>query len=295
MASKAPPRPGPESLPVLRTRSGTLALDRVAVVGVLNATPDSFFAPSRAMDPGRAAEAVIQMVEEGAAAVDLGAESSRPGASPVPAEEQIRRLLPVLAAVRKAVRVPLSVDTTKAAVARAALDAGADLVNDVSAGRDDPDLLPLCARAGVPVVLMHMQGTPATMQRAPRYTDVVAEVRAFLAERAAAAEAAGVARDAIVLDPGIGFGKSLADNLLLLRRLDACVALGYPVLVGVSRKSFLAKLLGGRAADERLLGTAAATALAVSAGARLVRAHDVAATRDVVAVAEAIARAGATP
>jgi dihydropteroate synthase len=295
VASKAPPRPGPESLPVLRTRSGTLALDRVAVVGVLNATPDSFFAPSRAMDPGRAAEAVIQMVEEGAAAVDLGAESSRPGASPVPAEEQIRRLLPVLAAVRKAVRVPLSVDTTKAAVARAALDAGADLVNDVSAGRDDPDLLPLCARAGVPVVLMHMQGTPATMQRAPRYTDVVAEVRAFLAERAAAAEAAGVARDAIVLDPGIGFGKSLADNLLLLRRLDACVALGYPVLVGVSRKSFLAKLLGGRAADERLLGTAAATALAVSAGARLVRAHDVAATRDVVAVAEAIARAGATP
>jgi len=222
--------------------------------------------------------------------LDVGAESTCPGAMPVPAGEERRRLLPVLGAVRAAVRVPISVDTTKAEVARAALDAGADVVNDVSAGADAA-MLPLCAREGVPVVLMHMQGNPATMQAAPCYADVVAEVTAFLAARAAAAVEAGVAREAIVLDPGIGFGKTVEHNLALLARLDVLAGLGYPVLVGASRKGFIGQLLGGRPPGDRLLGTAAALALAVAGGARLLRVHDVAAARDVVAVAEAIARA----
>jgi dihydropteroate synthase len=231
------------------------------------------------------------MAAAGAAMLDLGAESSRPGSTPVPAVEERRRLLPVLRAVRAAVRLPLSVDTTKAEVAALALDEGADVVNDVSAGRWDPDMLRLCARRGVPVVLMHMQGTPATMQREPRYTDVVTEVRDFLAERAAAALDAGVAPDGVVVDPGIGFGKTVAHNCRLLRRLDLIAALGYPVLVGVSRKGFIGQLLEGRAVEERLHGTAAAVALAVAGGARLVRVHDVAAMRDVVRVAEAVAAA----
>src|SRR6266566_4386794 len=197
--------PRPSGPPVLRTRSGPLVLDRVALVGILNATPDSFSDGGRHLDPGRAAAA--EMVAEGAAMVDVGAESTRPGAPPVPADEERRRLLPVLRAVRAAVRVPISVDTSKATIVRLALEEGADVVNDVSAGRFDPALLPLCAEQGVPVVLMHMQGTPVTMQLDPRYADVVAEVAAFLAERAGAARAAGVAAAAIVVDPGIGFGK----------------------------------------------------------------------------------------
>src|SRR5207249_2000388 len=265
VASGAPLQPRPEAGPrppareagpVLHTRSGPLALDRVVLVGILNATPDSFSDGGRHLDPARAADAAAEMVAAGARALDLGAESTRPGAMPVPAGEERRRLLPVLAAVRAAVRVPIAVDTMKAEVARAALDAGADVVNDVSAGRADPAMLPLCARAGVPVVLMHMQGTPATMQEAPRYADVVAEVTAFLAAR-----------------------------------LDVLAGLGYPVLVGASRKGFIGQLLGGRPPGDRLLGTAAALALAVAGGARLLRVHDVAAARDVVAVAEAIARA----
>jgi dihydropteroate synthase len=281
--------PPPER--VLRTRSGPLVLDRVAVVGVLNATPDSFSDGGLHLDPGQAAAAAAGMVAGGARMLDLGAESTRPGAAPVDAEEERRRLLPVLRAVRAAVRVPISVDTTKADVARAALDDGADVVNDVSAGRLDPDMLPLCARERVPIVLMHMQGTPGTMQADPRYTDVVTDVAEFLAARARTAIAAGIAPDAIVLDPGIGFGKTAAHNCFLLRRLDLLVAVGYPVMVGVSRKGFIGQLLGGRATGERLHGTAAAVALAVAGGARLVRVHDVAAMRDVVLVAEAVAGA----
>jgi dihydropteroate synthase len=292
VVSGAPPPRRPDAGPVLDTPAGPLVLDPPVVVGVLNATPDSFWAGSRHPDPAAAADVARAMVAGGARMLDVGAESTRQGATPVDAAEERRRLLPVLRAVRAAVRVPLSVDTTKAAVAAAALDEGADAVNDVSAGRFDPALLPLCARRGVPVVLMHMKGVPATMAHEPRSTDVVGEVTAFLAERAAAAEAAGVARDAIVLDPGIGFGKQADESLLLLRHLDACVALGYPVLVGPSRKSFMRAVLGERDAGGRLFGTAAAVALAVAAGARLVRVHDAAAMADVVAVAHAIARAG---
>ena len=277
--------------PVLRTRSGPLSLDRVALVGILNVTPDSFSDGGVHLDPGRAAETALAMAAAGAGMLDVGAESTRPGAAPVSPAEERRRLLPVLRAVRSAVRLPISVDTTKADVAAAALDAGADVVNDVSAGRWDAEMLPLCARERVPVVLMHMQGTPATMQRDPRYTDVVTEVRDFLAERAAAARASGIPADAIVVDPGIGFGKTVAHNCRILRRLDLLAALGYPVLVGVSRKGFIGELVGGRASGERLHGTAAAVALAVAGGARLVRVHDVAAMRDVVRVAEAVAGA----
>jgi len=274
--------------PALRTRVGLLTLDRAVVVGVLNATPDSFSDGGRHQDPTRAAAAAAEMVAAGAGMLDLGAESTRPGAAPVPVEEELRRLLPVLRAVRAAVRVPLSVDTTKAAVAAAAIAEGADVVNDVSAGRADPAMFASCAGAGVPIVLMHMKGSPATMQAEARYEDVVGEVASFLSERAGAARAAGIAPDAIVLDPGIGFGKTVEHNCRLLRRLDALVALGYPVLVGVSRKSFLGRLLGGRDAEGRLFGTAAAVALAVAGGATLVRVHDVAAIHDVVVVTEAV-------
>ena len=273
---------------LLQTRSGPLGLDRAVVIGVLNATPDSFYPEGRHADPGAAAAAAVEMVAGGAGMLDLGAESSRPGAQPVPVEEELGRLLPVLRAVRRAVRVPLSIDTTKAEVARRALAEGADVINDISAGRFDAELLPLCARERVPVVLMHMQGTPATMQAAPRYTDVVHEVNAFLGERARAAEAVGVPPGAIVLDPGLGFGKTAAESGRLLRRLDLVVGLGYPVLVGVSRKTFIGNLLGGRPAQGRLFGTAAAVALAVSAGARLVRVHDPGPMADVVRVVEGL-------
>jgi dihydropteroate synthase len=261
------------------------------LVGVLNATPDSFSDGGAHLDPARAAAAACEMVAGGAAVLDLGGESTRPGAAPVASAEERRRLLPVLDAVRRVVSVPLAVDTTKADVAAAALDAGADILNDVSAGRFDRRMLPLCARAGVPIVLMHMRGRPATMQRRPAYRDVVAEVRTFLTRRVAAARLAGVARDAIVVDPGIGFGKTVAHNVALLAHLDLLAALGYPVLVGVSRKGFLGALLGGAGVGERTYGTAAAVALAVARGARLLRVHDVAAMRDVVAVATAVARA----
>jgi dihydropteroate synthase len=291
VASGARRPPPPDVPPVLRTRSGSLPLDRVAVVGVLNATPDSFSDGGLHLDPARAADAAAEMVAAGAAMLDVGAESTRPGAAPIPVDEERRRLLPVLRAVRAAVGVPLSVDTTKAAVARLALDEGADVVNDVSAGLFDPGLLPLCAACGAAVVLVHMQGTPATMQDDPRYTDVVTEVASFLAERARAAEAAGIPRGAIVVDPGIGFGKTVAHNCRLLRRLDLVVALGYPVLVGVSRKGFIGHLLGGRDTGGRLHGTAAAAAVAVTNGARLLRVHDVGPMHDVARVAEAVARA----
>ena len=273
---------------MLETRSGVLSLERVVVVGVINVTPDSFSDGGMYLDPGRAAEAAAAMVAAGAEVLDLGGESTRPGARPVPVPEELRRLLPALRAVRAAVPVPLSVDTRKARVAAAALGEGADLVNDVSAGRFDRAMLPLCAREGVPVVLMHMRGTPATMQRLARYRDVVTEVREFLVRRAAAAQAAGVPREHIVLDPGIGFAKTGAHNLAVLRRLDLVVRLGYPVWVGVSRKRFIGELVGRADPSERTFGTAAAVALAVAGGARLLRVHDVGPMRQVVTVAEAI-------
>lgn len=269
----------------LATRSGSIDLSRPALVGILNATPDSFSDGGACLDPGHAAAVAAEMVAEGASALDLGAESTRPGAIPVSTEEELRRLLPVLRRVRAAVPVPLSVDTRKTRVAAAAIEAGADVINDVSAGRFDGGMLELCGRTGTPIVLMHMQGEPATMQHAPRYADVVAEVISFLRERAAAAATAGVIPERIILDPGIGFGKTAADNFRLLAALDAVAALGYPVLVGVSRKRFLGP---DREPGERIFGTAAAVAWAAAHGAQLLRVHDVRAMAEVVAVTGAI-------
>jgi dihydropteroate synthase len=259
-------------------------------MGVLNVTPDSFYDGGRHATADAAIAHGRALLAEGADWLDVGGESTRPGATTVSADEECARVLPVLAALRNETERPLSIDTMKAAVAAAALAAGADVVNDVSGGSADPGLLPAAAAAGAAVVLGHIQGTPATMQAAPAYGDVVAEVAAFLRTRAAAAAAAGVAPDAILVDPGIGFGKRPEHNLALLAGLATVVADGRPVVVGVSRKRFLG-LLTGAAVEDRLASSLAAAVLAARAGARVVRAHDVAATRQALAVADAIARA----
>ncbi len=257
--------------PAVRPLTGAGTLDAMAplVMGVLNVTPDSFSDGGRFLDPDRAVAHGLALVDEGADVVDVGGESTRPGATPVHEAEERRRVVPVVEALAPHVRV--SVDTTKASVARAAVEAGATLVNDVSAS-----LHAVAAEAGVGWVAMHMQGTPASMQQDPSYDDVVAEVRSFLVARAEAAVAAGVGE--VWIDPGIGFGKRPHHNLLLLRDLPTLVAAGYPVLVGTSRKSFLGTLAGGAGPDDRLEGSVATATLALVAGAAMVRVHDVAAT-----------------
>jgi len=256
-------------------------------MGVVNVTPDSFFDGGRFLDPERAVERGLELVEQGADILDVGGESSRPGSEAVPAEEELRRVLPVLEGLRRRTDVFLSIDTTKREVARAAVDAGADIINDISAFRFDPSLLELAAASGAAVVVMHMLGTPKTMQLAPAYEDVVSEVRSFLEERAADAREAGVERERIIIDPGIGFGKRLSDNLALLNNLSAFKTTGYPVLVGPSRKSFLGALLG-LPVEERLEGTLAASVLSVVRGAHILRVHDVLAVRRAVQTAEAV-------
>ena len=266
-------------------------LDRPLVMGVLNVTPDSFSDGGLYLDPGAAVKHALAMVDEGADLIDIGAESTRPGAEAVSEAEELRRLVPVVQEVCRRVAVPVSVDTTKAAVARQALDAGAAIINDISALQADPAMAAVVAKDSAGLVLMHMQGTPQTMQQAPRYGDIVAEVREFLGARLRAAVGAGIAADQILLDPGIGFGKNLEQNLILLDRLDAFQALGRPMLVGVSRKAFIGGVLG-RGAGDRLLGTAAAVAAAVLRGAMVVRVHDVRAMQDVVKVIDAIQKHG---
>jgi len=273
----------------LHLKGQRLGLDRPFLMGVVNVTPDSFFDGGRYDDPQRAVEHALRLVEEGADLLDIGAESTRPGAVPVDEREECHRLIPVVAAVAKAVSVPISVDTSKAEVARAAIDAGAVMVNDVTALRGDGAMVEVVAEAGVGLVLMHMQGTPETMQKAPRYDDVVGEVAQFLTERARWAIAHGVARDRIVLDPGIGFGKTLQHNLDLLANLHAFVHLEFPVLVGPSRKGFIGQLTD-QAVEARAWGTAAAVALAVEQGANILRVHDIGPMKDVVRVAVAIAQ-----
>jgi dihydropteroate synthase len=276
-----------QSAPVLLMQGRRLVLDRPLIMGVLNVTPDSFSDGGLYLDPGAAVKHALEMVGEGADLIDIGAESSRPGAEPVPEAEELRRLIPVVQEVCRRVPVPVSVDTVKAAVARAAIGAGAAIVNDISACTADPAMPEVVAESGAGLVLMHMRGTPKTMQRAPRYDDVVDDVRGFLRERMQAVARAGVAAEQILLDPGIGFGKNLEHNLILLDRLDAFRELGRPVLVGVSRKAFIGEI-AGRQTGDRLLGTAAAVAAAVLRGAKVVRVHDVRAMRDVVRVSDAI-------
>jgi dihydropteroate synthase len=254
-------------------------------MGVVNVTPDSFSDGGRFFEASAAIAHARRLVEEGADILDLGAESSRPGAQPVSAEEELRRLLPVLQEL-KGEPVPISVDTSKPEVMRAAIDAGAAMINDIGALRS-PGALETVSASDAGVCLMHMQGEPRTMQHEPRYRDVVAEVAAFLAERVAAAEAKGIGRGRIAIDPGFGFGKSVAHNFELLRNLERITALGLPVVAGWSRKSTLGAITG-RAAVERLAASLAAALLAVQRGARIVRVHDVAATRDALAVLAAL-------
>jgi len=266
-----------------------LGLERPLLMGIVNVTPDSFFDGGRFCDPQRAVAHALRLVEEGADLLDIGAESTRPGALPVDEQEERRRLVPVVAAVAKAVSVPISVDTSKAEVAKAAIDAGAIMVNDVTALRGDSAMVGVVAQAGVALVLMHMQGTPDIMQHAPRYDDVVGEVAQFLAERVRYAIDQGVARDRIVVDPGIGFGKTLGHNLDLLANLRVFAELGYPLLVGPSRKGFIGQLTD-QSVEARGWGTAGVVALAVEQGANILRVHDVGPMKDVAKVAVAIAR-----
>ncbi|MGB8930403.1 MAG: dihydropteroate synthase [Anaeromyxobacteraceae bacterium] len=263
------------------------------IMGIINATPDSFSDGGRYLALADAVAGAERMVEEGADLVDLGGESTRPGSPPVDVEEELRRVVPVVERLRaRGFRLPISVDTWKGRVARAALEAGADLVNDVRGG-DDPELLAAVAAAGAPVVLQHARGASADMQSRAVYTDVVAEVVAELRQAIARAEAAGVAPDAIVVDPGLGFAKNATHTLTLLRRLDALRALGRPLLVGPSRKSFIGAVTGAPVA-ERLPGTLAAVAACVLAGVEILRVHDVREARQAADVAAAI-RDGTMP
>ena len=267
--------------------SDTQGVRAPLLMGIVNVTPDSFSDGGLFLDAGSAVEHGRRLAREGAAILDVGGESTRPGAEPVPEEEELRRVVPVVEQLAADRDARVSVDTTKTAVARAALAAGATIVNDVSAFRFDPGLAALVAESGAGCCLMHMLGEPRTMQADPRYEDVVSEVKAFLEERLAFAVAEGVPEERVWLDPGIGFGKTVEHNLELLRRLDELVAIGRPVVVGTSRKSFLGKLAGGRDEGERLPGTIATNVLALERGASVFRVHDVAPNADALAVAAA--------
>ncbi len=279
----------------LRAKERIVTLSaRPLIMGIVNVTPDSFFDGGRFLDPEAAVAHALRLVQEGADLLDIGAESTRPGSVPVEESEERRRLIPVVAAVAKAVSVPISVDTSKAVVAKAAIDAGAVMVNDVTALRGDPAMVDLIAMSGAGVVLMHMQGTPQTMQLAPRYHDVVEEVGDFLAERVRFATERGVPKSQIMLDPGIGFGKTLAHNLDLLAQLRTFTKLGLPLLIGPSRKAFIGQLVE-HSMQDRAWGTAGVIALSVEQGANVLRVHDVAAMKDVVRVATAISRRISSP
>jgi dihydropteroate synthase len=261
---------------------------RPLVMGIVNVTPDSFSDGGQFSSTDAAVEHGLRLAADGADLLDVGGESSRPGSQPVTLEEELARVVPVARGLAGRVNVPISVDTTKAEVARQALAAGASIVNDITAGLGDPDMAVAVRAAGAGVVLMHMQGTPATMQQDPTYSDVVAEVRDFLAARVRAWVAAGVPAERIAIDPGIGFGKTSEHNRLLLKHLDALAALGRPVLLGVSRKGFLGRLTG-RPVTDRLPASLAAACFCVSRGtAHILRVHDVAATADAARVLAAL-------
>jgi dihydropteroate synthase len=258
-------------------------------MGVLNVTPDSFSDGGRFGSPQSAIAHAESMAAAGADLIDIGGESTRPGSDPVDDDEQIRRVLPVLqAACARIPDVTFSIDTTRAAVAEAALDAGAHIVNDISAGTDDPAMFPLVARRRVPIILMHMLGKPRTMQHAPTYDDVTAEVSGYLNERIIAAGIHGIDVERVLIDPGIGFGKAFEHNLELLRRQMELTVLGRPVVIGTSRKSFIGKITGEADPAQRLFGTAASVAWAVANGAAVVRVHDVEPMAKVVKVVRAI-------
>jgi dihydropteroate synthase len=257
-------------------------------MGILNLTPDSFYDGGRLTSVDAAVDAAAAMVAAGVDVLDVGGESTRPGAQPVSAQEELDRVLPVIQALTARFQVPVSVDTYRFDTARDALEAGASIINDVSAGRQDQRMFSLAARTGAALILMHALWPPRTMQTAPEYVDVVEDVAAFLSQAATLARAFGVPEDCLMLDPGIGFGKTLAHNLDLLRSIQFLIGCGYPVLVGHSRKRFLGDLTG-KPVEDRIFGTAAVTALLAAQGVHMVRVHDVAAMMDVVRVADALA------
>lgn len=262
-------------------------VDRCLIMGVVNVTPDSFYDGGRFFNSPKAVAQGLELVSQGADILDIGGESSRPGADPVPADEELRRILPVIRQLAREVKIPLSVDTYKAPVARKALESGASLINDISGLKFDPEMARTAAEFGASVVVMHTAGPPKTMQQAIRYRDLMAEIIAYLQDSLRRAEEAGIAPDRLFVDPGIGFGKTAEQNLQILRELDQLQVLGRPILVGVSRKSFIGQILG-EPPEERLEGSLAAVAWAVLKGAKIIRTHDVLATRRMIRVLEAI-------
>jgi dihydropteroate synthase len=262
-------------------------------MGVVNVTPDSFYDGGRYTLPEMAIAHALTLVEQGADIIDIGGESTRPGADPVAENEELTRVIPVVEGLARQATIPISIDTTKSRVAARALECGASIVNDVTALGGDPAMASVIARSNAAVVLMHMQGTPQTMQRSPQYVDVGADVLQFLDERVQIALQVGIARTNIILDPGFGFGKLISHNLELLKGLSAFTVLNYPLLVGLSRKGFIGTIVG-KPVDDREWGTAAAIALAVDRGAHIVRVHDVAMAIDVVTMAAALSPQWAT-
>lgn len=260
---------------------------RTYIAGVLNITPDSFSDGGLYFGVDKALRQAERLIEAGADLLDIGGESTRPFSQPVPLEEELSRIIPVIKAIRERFDIPISVDTYKAKVAEEALSAGANLVNDISALRFDPKMAEVVARYQVPVILMHMKGTPQTMQIDPSYEDVIQEIKQFFEQRIEAAERAGIRREHILLDPGIGFGKRLEDNLKIIREVDAFFELGLPVMLGPSRKSFLGQILD-KEARERDTGTMAVVALAAFQGVHLVRVHNVEMARDTIKVIQAL-------
>ncbi len=276
---------------IWKCRGLELSLERPLVMGILNVTPDSFSDGGSHMTADKAVEAALEMIDDGADIIDIGGESTRPGADYVGEEEEIRRVVPVVEALAASAGVPLSIDTRKAAVARLALEAGAQIINDVSALRDDPDMLAVVRDSGAGSVLMHMAGTPKTMQRHPAYKDVVREVRGWLKRRVASVVAAGVDPATIAIDPGIGFGKTTEQNLQLLAGLPRFATLGAPVLVGLSRKNFIGEITEESDPGRRLSGSLTGMVWSLWHGASILRVHDVKASRQAVDLACAIARA----
>ena len=264
-----------------------VALDRPRIMAIVNVTPDSFSDGGERLDPAQAIDDGLRFVSEGADIVDVGGESTRPGSRPIEAGEELQRVLPVVAGLARR-DVIVSIDTRRASVARACLDAGARIVNDISALEDDPDLMPLVVRSGAPVVLMHCRGRPEDKYVVPPYANVVEDVRQFLVERAATCQAAGVARDRIALDPGIGFGKSVGENVALIAGAARLADAGYPVLIGASRKSFIGRLTGVTEPRQRDPASVWLAVEATRRGAAFVRVHDVAATRQALAVSSAM-------
>ncbi|MHC5122344.1 MAG: dihydropteroate synthase [Planctomycetota bacterium] len=281
-----------EKLPdIVEWPTGKLDFSGGAIVmGILNVTPDSFSDGGHYLDVKKAIAHGVEMAKQGAAIIDIGPESSRPGSAPVSVGDQIKRAVPVIKELSGQVNIPISIDTRIPEVAEAAVEAGASIINDITAFEEDT-MTELAVRSQTPVILMHMQGTPQTMQADPQYDDVVIEVVEFLMERAKTAEAAGIAPERIFLDPGIGFGKTTEHNLQLLRELEVICDQGYRVLIGASRKRFIGQITGKDIPADRIFGTAATTAIAVANGASIIRVHDVAETVDVVKVANAICRA----